>query len=465
MLFPQFPHTLNEKKPAEDGDPFLLELLKDGSNFSYLSPETQGRLKKLQFSANQDDLRYLHNDLVELWPRILTDAVLQLIKRSQDYDENNPNMDSFFDAATLGARELGEVLKGFSEFEGIMYGASPGHYRDHVAHSFRVWIIGQWVLKKCWEKRLSGLGDNFDELMRGEEWESMWALVALCHDIGYPLSKIEQINERARQTLRKQGLISEGDMRFTFRRQMLPFHDTIIRLMASNAVMLPHNGKYATHLQNKYYLKLLKSFDRLDHGIVSSLLISKALVYFLESDLSHDVIKCLNTEEARQFLIRREILRAVASHTCPEIYHLQFDTLPFLLYIVDEVQCWGRPTLEELQHEATDIKEGHAFIEKFDPTEVKIRIRTEDEKWNAIQQTHVLNQVLKLRMMLRLAPYRTASLDKNPSLCFEFGNKGNNAIRLVLKDKAMRLEQKGFEDGVLDAVPMLEGQVKRILNL
>ncbi|MHC4356622.1 MAG: hypothetical protein ACYS0H_28320, partial [Planctomycetota bacterium] len=292
MLFPPFPHALNEKEPCEDGDPFLLELLKEAANFSYLSMETRGSLNKLRFTANQDDLRHLHNELVELWPRILTDAVLQLIKSSQDYDKDNPNMDSFFDAATLGARELGEVLKGFSEFEGIMYGASPGHYRDHVAHSFRVWIIGQWILKKCFGRRLSGLGD-FDNDTDQEEWESMWAIVALCHDIGYPLSKIEQINERARQTLRKQGLISEGDMRFTFRRQMLPFHDTIIKLMASNAVALPDGAKYVTHLQNKYYLKLLKSFDRLDHGIVSSLLISKALVYFLESDLSHDVIKCL----------------------------------------------------------------------------------------------------------------------------------------------------------------------------
>ena len=461
MLFPNLPHTLNKKESSEDGDIFLLELLKDTGNFSYLSTETRDSLKKLQFTANQDDLRHLHKDLVELWPCILTDAVLQLIKRSQDYDEDNPNMDSFFDAATLGARELGEVLKGFSEFEGIMYGASPGHYRDHVAHSFRVWIIGQWILKQCFRRKLSGLGD-FDNDIKEEEWESMWALVALCHDIGYPLSKIEQINERARQTLRKQGLISEGDMRFTFRRQMLPFHDTIIRLMASNAVMLPHNDKYVTHLQNKYYLKLLKSFDRLDHGIVSSLLMSKALVYFLESDLSHDVIKCLDTKEARQFLIRREILRAVASHTCPEIYHLHFNTLPFILYIVDEVQCWGRPTLEELQHEATDIKEGYASIEKFDATEVDIKIKTKDKKWSKNQQIHVLNQILKLRTMLRLAPYRTASLDKNPSLFFEVSNEGKNILRLVLKDKAMRLEQKGFEDSVLNAVPMLEGQVERI---
>ena len=464
MLFPNLPHTLNKKKPSDDGDLFLLKLLKDRSNFSYLSDETRDRLNKLELVDDQEGLRILHKNLVELWPCILTDAVLQLIKRSEDYDKTNPKMDSFFDAATLGARELGEVLKGFSEFEGIMYGASPGHYRDHVAHSFRVWIIGQWILKKCFRRKLSGLGD-FDKKIRKEEWESMWALVALCHDIGYPLSRIEQINERARQTLRKQGLIPEGDMRFTFRRQMLPFHDTIIRLMASNAVKLPHNKKFITHLQNKYYLKFLKSFDRLDHGIVSSLLMSKALVYFLESDLSHDTVKHLKIEEARQFLIRREILRAVASHTCPEIYHLKFNTLPFLLYIVDEVQCWGRPTLEELQHEPTDIQGGYASIKKFNATEVDIEIETQDKEWKPKQQTHILNQVLKLRTMLRLAPDRTTSLKENPQLRFQVTNQKKDVIRLVLLNKAMHLEVKGFEDEVLNAIPMLKGQTKRITSL
>jgi hypothetical protein len=186
MLFPGFPHTLNKEKSSEDGDYFLLELLKEEQNFCYFSNETRSHIKELKLSDDQENLRVLHKFLIDLWPCIITDAVLQLIKRSEDYDEKNPEMDSFFDAATLGARELGEVLKGFSEFEGIMYGASPGHYRDHVAHSFRVWIIGQWILKKCFNCKLIGLGE-FDENVKEEEWESMWALVALCHDIGYPL--------------------------------------------------------------------------------------------------------------------------------------------------------------------------------------------------------------------------------------------------------------------------------------
>jgi hypothetical protein len=74
---------------------------------------------------------------------------------------------------------------------------------------------------------------------------------------------------------------------------------------------------------------------------------ARALVYFLESDFCIDSRKPLEDRDAKQFLIRREILRAVASHTCEEVYYLPFDDLPFLLFLVDELQESGRPTLDQ----------------------------------------------------------------------------------------------------------------------
>jgi hypothetical protein len=46
----------------------------------------------------------------------------------------------------------------------------------------------------------------------------------------------------------------------------------------------------------------------------------------------------INIIAAKQFVVRREILRSIANHTCQDIYHLQFNTLSFLLYITDEIQ-------------------------------------------------------------------------------------------------------------------------------
>lgn len=156
------------------------------------------------------------------------------------------------------------------------------------------------------------------------------------------------------------------------------------------------------------------------------------MVYFLESDLTFDSWKPLKKEDARQFLIRREILRAIASHTCQDIYHLDFNTLSFLLYIVDEIQCWGRPTLEELQHGPTDIKGGEATVKQFTGDKVDVTIKTDDEQWNSDQIKSIEYQVGKLRRMLRLA-VDTSKLEKS-YLRFEVKNKTGEKCKLELNN-------------------------------
>ena len=44
--------------------------------------------------------------------------------------------------------------------------------------------------------------------------------------------------------------------------------------------------RYVARLQPKYYFKLQKSLEHSQHGILSSLIIYKHLLYFLESDYS-----------------------------------------------------------------------------------------------------------------------------------------------------------------------------------
>jgi len=47
-------------------------------------------------------------------------------------------------------------------------------------------------------------------------------------------------------------------------------------------------------------------------------------------------------------MIRREILRSVASHSCDDIYYLKINNFPFLLTVCDEMQEWGRPRLVDV---------------------------------------------------------------------------------------------------------------------
>jgi len=398
MSFPQVPFNLNHEPK---GDKPLIDYLKNSKNFPYLGDESKNSINKIPNENNNGDLRVPHKELIELWHNILTDVLLEL-KKKDNREWKDENSKDFFDKKSLGTDELKKVVTGFSEFEGIMYGASPDSYRDHIAHSFRVWILGHGILKECLNSELLTCEDESLKISP-TEWQCMWAIVALCHDIGYPLSAIEKINQKARTTLQKQGLKPEGDLSFSFSQQMLPFHDTIIKIIASKPIKVSPKTMFLTHLQNKYYLKLLKSFDNLDHGIISSLLISASLVYFLESDLSHDNWKKLSNEDARQFLIRREILRAISAHTCQDIYHLHFNTLSFLLYIVDEIQCWGRPTFEQLQYGTQNTMEKYVEVKEFYDKQIEVIITTDDNDWDENKIEIVNAQVGKLRKMLRLA--------------------------------------------------------------
>jgi hypothetical protein len=162
----------------------------------------------------------------------------------------------------------------------------------------------------------------------------------------------------------------------------------------------------------------------------------------LESDFTHDTIKPLDRDDVKQFFIRREILRSIAAHTCQDIYHLTFNNLSILLYLVDEIQCWGRPTLEQTQHEAFDIEDGSAEIKQFSETCIDIRITTNDKKWDLQQQKGVSSRILKLKKMLRLALGRRNYVGNE--MIFEVCNQGTQKIRLEMKGKSLKLHPKGF---------------------
>jgi len=459
--FPKMPFTLNRIGTGKArGDAELINYLKRTENFRFLGEKPIGDIEKLDPGKPLNGGKQM--ELLDLWAHVLADAIKEMKKLDRrEWDKKNPHMGTFFHEGSLGIHDLKNILKGFAQFEGMLYGASPERYRDHLAHAFRVWIVGQAILKD--EVGFGGRLSLDTDLVQitPVEWECMWAIVALCHDLGYPLQAIDWINNRARDAFGNLGLVHAGDLRFTFSQHGHPFNDTIIKLMASKLVPLSWeepapdcgaaesdastlgdfnvskgksaDGAFLTHLQNKYYLKLLKSFDKLDHGIASALLISKALTYFLESDLTHDSFGPLDAKDARQFVIRREILRAIAAHTCPDIYHLRFNTLSFLLYMVDEIQCWGRPTLGELQRGSDDIGESQAEVRAFNANKVDLVVTTPEDDWDGEQTGRAERKLETLRRMLRLA-VDTRKLSK-VSLRFVLRpRRDNKQVELCLED-------------------------------
>ncbi len=286
----------------------------------------------------------------------------------------------------------------------------------------RVWLTGQWLINKRFnkafplhifdakkedkddrdnvydistyinnvaakegshKKKKLNASSKCEALFEGEE-EAIWCIIALTHDLGYPLGKIEKINDSIKKMIRFFAKTKMEEFNFLFPPQNQFINDAILSYMSSKIVLNKADSKlkknysdkeFNTHRQAKFYLKFSRSFERFDHGLISCIVLAKNLIYFLETNYDFDSIENLKgIEEARQYIIRREMLRAIAAHTCHEIYHFQPNTFSFLLLFVDELQFWGRPTFETMRSGVD--KEFKITLENFSNNEISFSIKS-----------------------------------------------------------------------------------------
>ncbi|ABO49062.1 hypothetical protein Dred_0517 [Desulforamulus reducens MI-1] len=398
-------------------DKILIEnIINNIDILEFLHNDTKERLETIneklaeQIKSNQkaqEEASFTGKNVVDMivpvWGYMLQDSI-NFLKYS-DYREfshwrprNRSNVRDMINEIAFGIEKLCKYFIQFTEFEAVLYGIDA-NYRDHVVHVFRVWLLGMLFLleKKPTDCGADGITFNIRQLeidspvkVKGvsayndNEILSMWVIIALCHDLGYPLEKTEKINEAVEKMFNLLGKLSVQKFAVSFQQEHQHINKFLLEFISSKIVLrgnasedkrykqlleiLSNTEKFTqmtedkfkedeglnlkcfgTSIQSKYYLKFSKSLENYSHGIISCSIILKSLFYFLESDFNIQDKNYFSFEDARQFLIRREILRAIASHTCPEIYHLRTNTLSFLLILCDEMQEWGRPRFGEMK--------------------------------------------------------------------------------------------------------------------
>lgn len=303
---------------------------------------------------NDDDYEiFRHRDETDVLWRLLIEKAIKCLRF---YDKREPFQASKGKKTpkAYGIDELKKYYDQYTEFERILYGSNQ-YYRDHVIHVFRTWLSGVELLTKNDGEYLEHITlhekDYTMDLNRVEKL-SVWTLVALTHDLGYPLQKAKSIIDTTHSMVSTFITNPDISIDFSFHGVQNYMNDFIVRLMSSKMKKREDDetGKpvYVARLQPKYYFKFQKSLERNDHGILSILIIYKLLTYFLESDYNINEDYTFDNEECRQFYIRREILRAIAAHTCDDVYQLYMTSFSFLLRICDDTQEWGRKNISEL---------------------------------------------------------------------------------------------------------------------
>ena len=296
--------------------------------------------KKLKENSDEYEI-YQYKDIIDkLWVLLLEKA----IKCLRYYDTREPFINSTGKSPkAYGIKDLKSYYDRYSKFEQVLYGSSK-FYRDHVIHVFRTWLIGIHVLTKNdgdYLNQITIKEKGFDFTICNAEKISIWTIIALTHDLGYPLEKAKGIIDVTQEMVAT--FVSNPDISkyFSFHGVQNYMNDFVVRLMSSKMKLANKSdeyddAKYVARLQSKYYFKFQKSLEKNSHGILSTLIIYKLLTYFLESDYNINEDYYFSEEDCRQFYIRREILRAIASHTCDDVYQLYMGSFSFLLRICND---------------------------------------------------------------------------------------------------------------------------------
>ncbi len=142
------------------------------------------------------------------------------------------------DPSSKGNSKIFEYLDAATEFEDLLYGLEP-YYRDHTLHSLWVYLIGVKLMADGGELHKISKDLNwylFNDVEQGrdkdlhpkclKEWtkfkkelfqiqlqnykDTVWCIMALCHDLGYSLAKLDKLNERVQKVL---GFFDVSDFR------------------------------------------------------------------------------------------------------------------------------------------------------------------------------------------------------------------------------------------------------------
>lgn len=321
-----------------------------------LDKDVEERLKGFGIEADGDDYRIFNyiSDIKAFWKLIIEKSIkcLRFFDKREPYIKNQSKH-----PIAYGVNELKDYFEKYTQFESMLYGGGK-YYRDHVVHVFRVWLLGLDCLLENKGIYLSRIQIQEDVSINSLEKLSIWSMIALTHDLGYPLEKSQGIIEKTKEMMGSFISNPTVSMDLSFNGIQNNMNDFIVRFMSSKMRKATNNGadnsqnseikQYVARLQPKYYFKFQKSLEGYKHGILSAIIIYKLLVYFLESDFSINEDYTFNEEDRRQFYIRREILRAISAHTCHDVYHLDMLNFSFLLIMMDDAQEWGRKRISEL---------------------------------------------------------------------------------------------------------------------
>lgn len=254
---------------------------------------------------------------------------------------------------TRGVSELIAYYQQFIHYEILLFALDENH-RDHVIHSVWVMLIGFYLRHQCNPMRkfsyhvFSTDDEKFEDyILANKELEkkesSLWILIAVTHDIGYPIQKTLTANNIMSKMIDNFGFLTQTHFSYQFNIVHQTSIEELLNLLSTQLFWQDNNG-CTIGIAVGTRLDYAKSFERLDHGIMSAYLLLKYLDEICNvMNILRDIKELRYAwESATDMGFIATWLAAIASHTNNNRYWTRLDDIEPLLFLSDELDEFSR---------------------------------------------------------------------------------------------------------------------------
>lgn len=268
---------------------------------------------------------------------------------------------------TRGFSELCNYIDSYIQYEDYLF-AIDKKYRDHMIHTIWVMMVGIFLRGKyeslCnfdYERHLLRVGGNhtrFDKLVDEiRKYEMpLWCLVSLTHDLGYPIEKTKSANSMMADMINRFGFLKQTDFDYNFTVINQGTIESLLKILCSMIYCDEKEGKklYKVINVSGRYIEYAKSFENLDHGIMSAYLLQKNLDWIGEEAISFvgaESIGFTDEKEVARIVVIWSLLKSIAGHTSIYSYSHRIEDMGCLLIICDQLEEFSRYSMDVETHE------------------------------------------------------------------------------------------------------------------
>lgn len=264
-----------------------------------------------------------------------------------------------------GYEELRHYFDEYVEYEDLLF-SLDGNYRDHTIHSVWVMLVGFYLMHICALFRdiedypvinIGGNDSDYQKTMDNiRNFEcNLWIIIALTHDLGYPIEKTRNANSILSKMICNFGFLRQRDFDYNFTIVHQTAINELLNTISSLVVWRP--GGYQVGIRLGTRLNYAKSFERLNHGIMSAFLLQSYLDWICETMnfLQVEDLVSRKHEDAAMMGIVITLVSAIATHTARHQYATSFNNMASLLLISDELEEFSRYSRASATHNWVDV--------------------------------------------------------------------------------------------------------------